>query len=308
MAAASALVVPHKKTSIAANLCSGQVWILICDSARRHIALTPAPPSNSCDAVEMTRAPAALPASDNMLSSAAPSFKLCSVMISKRMWVPSGANRSAVSLGALDWLMVEKNCPNCGDRVPELRPGASVIDCPSCHTTLILDRNQLLQAGHSGVLAEGPSIFEIGQKYRAKNLSFEILGRVQYKYGRGAWDEYWAESSKGSLWLSVDEGDIALQWPRAGISGFARKRGSQWEATQTRVTYEQNLYIKAEDDHATAIAFRGMLDAPVALGDTHRFINFQGPRFMIASLELWDGGAALFIGSWLDPYEVEHSA
>ncbi|SFJ51135.1 DUF4178 domain-containing protein [Jannaschia pohangensis] len=195
--------------------------------------------------------------------------------------------------------MTQRSCPNCGAALPEMLAHARMINCEFCGSSVVLDDDVLRKAGEAGEMLDAPELVTIGRAVRLPQGQFTAWGHVRYDYGLGHWDEYYGELNGDWCWLSVDEGDIALQF---------KVEGKGLVATDFRPLAQVEIggtkYTCTETDHATAIAFRGQLPEPVAIGDTHRYANFQGVGARIASAEMWDGGHALFVGEWIDPFDL----
>ncbi|WP_179380629.1 DUF4178 domain-containing protein [Jannaschia marina] len=195
--------------------------------------------------------------------------------------------------------MNEHTCPNCGAALPEIFAHARMINCAFCGSSVVREDDVLRKAGEAGEMLDAPELISIGRALRLPQGQFTATGHVRYDYGRGHWDEYHGDLDGALVWVSVDEGDVALQRrlepAPAGREAF--RVGAELTANGLAFTC-------TEVSNATAVAFRGQLPEPIVLGDTHLYANFAGPGGAIASGESWDGGSSWFIGEWIDPFEV----
>lgn len=196
--------------------------------------------------------------------------------------------------------MSDHSCPNCGGALPAMFAHARMVNCDFCGSSVVQDDDVLRHAGDAGQMLEAPELITLGRAVRLPTGQFTATGHVRYDYGRGHWDEYHGDLDGELVWVSVDEGDVALQRPmpdapKAGrglfrIGGTFQTGGVTFTATEVA--------------NASAVAFRGQLPEEIVLGETHLYANFAGPGGEIASGEYWDGGSAWFIGQWIDPFEV----
>ena len=174
-----------------------------------------------------------------------------------------------------------------------------MVNCEFCGSSVVLDDEVLRKAGEAGEMLDAPELIGLGRSVWLPRGVFTATGHVRYDYGRGFWDEYHGTQDGDLVWVSVDEGDVVVQYPVDGPppdrSAFRLGRAIDLNGLRFRCT---------EVDDAVAVAFRGQLPEPVAIGDRHLYANFAGPGGRIASAELWDGGAALFVGEWVDPFDV----
>lgn len=199
--------------------------------------------------------------------------------------------------------MSDFNCPNCGDAVPAQISYVTMLTCPSCSTTLFLDGARLQAVGQSGEMHDGPQLFGIGDSVHMGGASVLIMGHARYSYGRGWWDEFWGtDEDQRSVWVSVDEGDVVLQYPmkhdfwppvdaNTRIGTAFQHRGENWRVI--------------ERDKAECVALRGSFGEQLAVGETYRFINAQSDSGALMSGEVWGDGAAWFLGFWHDPFEIK---
>ncbi|MGB3556024.1 MAG: DUF4178 domain-containing protein [Jannaschia sp.] len=203
-----------------------------------------------------------------------------------------------------DPVPTDRTCPNCGAALPPLLAHARMVNCDFCGASVVLDDSVLRMAGQAGEMSDVPELISLGGAVRlGDHGTFAATGHVRYDYGRGHWDEYHGTLDGGDpVWVSVDEGDVALQRPVP--PHLAPEGGRELFRLGSVLRLEDSEYRCAEVDSAVARAFRGQLPEPVAIGDRHLYANFTGPRGAILSGEIWDGGVAWYRGAWIDPFDV----
>ncbi len=98
-------------------------------------------------------------------------------------------------------------CPNCGAPV-EFRSAASASAvCSYCRSTLVRDGEALRRIGQSAELFDDHSPLRLGAGGQYQGLAFTLVGRLQYGYAEGTWNEWHALFDSGrSGWLSEDNG------------------------------------------------------------------------------------------------------
>ena len=98
-------------------------------------------------------------------------------------------------------------CPHCGAPV-EFRSAASASAvCSFCRSTLLRDGEALRRIGESAELFDDFSPLQLGVAGRYQGQAFTLVGRLQYAYEGGTWNEWHALFDGGrSGWLSEDNG------------------------------------------------------------------------------------------------------
>lgn len=197
--------------------------------------------------------------------------------------------------------MVQINCPNCGDTISP-HAGVRMLTCPSCGTTLMAQDDVVELAGEAGVMHDAPLLFGLGDQVTANGETFDILGHARFSYGRGWWDEFWALDGAGHpAWLSIDEGDVAIQ--RVIRDGGPGQRKLPYLGE--KISHDRTEYVVNEIDDAECIAIRGEFDEPLNVGETYQFVNAISDKGTLLSGEIWEGGAIWFLGAWVDPFDVQ---
>lgn len=102
-------------------------------------------------------------------------------------------------------------CPNCGAEV-EFRSAASAFAvCSFCRSTIVRDGDALRKIGESAELFDDHSPLQLGASGRMQGAAFTLVGRLQYRYAEGTWNEWHALFDNGrSGWLSEDNGRYVL--------------------------------------------------------------------------------------------------
>jgi ribosomal protein L37AE/L43A len=98
-------------------------------------------------------------------------------------------------------------CPNCGAPV-EFRSAASAFAvCSFCRSTIVRDGAALRRIGQSAELFDDHTPLQLGAAGRFQGEAFTLVGRLQYGYAEGTWNEWHALFDNGrSGWLSEDNG------------------------------------------------------------------------------------------------------
>ncbi|HWH84223.1 MAG TPA: DUF4178 domain-containing protein [Burkholderiaceae bacterium] len=106
-------------------------------------------------------------------------------------------------------------CPNCGAPV-EFRSAASAFAvCSFCKSSVVRDGEALRKIGESAELFDDHSPLQLGAAGRHQGAAFTLVGRLQYRYAEGTWNEWHAlfdsgDESQKSGWLSEDNGRYVI--------------------------------------------------------------------------------------------------
>ncbi len=145
-------------------------------------------------------------------------------------------------------------CPNCGAPVEFASAASASAVCSFCRSTLVRDGEALKRIGTSAELFDDHSPLQLGVQGQRAGVGFTLVGRLQYGYEGGTWNEWHALFDNGkSGWLSEDNGAYvfsfdgplpadapALAALRAGTRALAN--GRAWDVasvTQARLIAAQ---------------------------------------------------------------------
>ena len=108
-------------------------------------------------------------------------------------------------------------CPNCGAPV-EFRSAATPFAvCSFCHSTVVRAGDQLRKIGESAEVFDDHSPLQLGAAGKYQGAHFTLIGRLQYRYADGTWNEWHALFETGpdlqkSGWLSEDNSGFVVSF------------------------------------------------------------------------------------------------
>ena len=194
-----------------------------------------------------------------------------------------------------------------------------------------MNKGDISAEGTSGQIHVGEALLSIGDRFNLAFGKYEVLGRAQYSYGRGVWDEFWVvrtdiATSDETYWLSVDEGDVVIQQQTdsEGMSVWRERADHEWAKssgkkplddadarfleTGDRIYLEEHEYLVTEVEKATCLGFEGSWPEDISIGQTYRYINAEAKGGLLLSCEIddeRDQEPDWFMGRWYSPFDVE---
>lgn len=195
------------------------------------------------------------------------------------------------------------NCPQCGNALPLTFSFAKLTVCEQCESTLFLEDDGAKLSGKSSVLAQLPSLIQLKQPFSYRHTSYTPVGYIRYSYGYGYWDEWWVIDNTGQgVWMSVDEGDFAFEYPQELRGGIPRFE-------QLRIDHSIQVLDKewkiTESGHAQCEGFRGELPEIIEHDEQFDYAHLSGPNKELMTLEYF-GPREIYAyrGKWVDPFEI----
>jgi hypothetical protein len=177
-------------------------------------------------------------------------------------------------------------CPNCGAPV-EFRSAASAYAvCGFCRSTIVRDGESLRRIGQSAELFDDHSPLQLGAAGRYQGSAFTLIGRLQYRYKDGTWNEWHAlfESGK-SGWLSEDNGRYVLAFD-APVPGVAPAADTLRPGAQ--LSLGGVMWSVASVAAAKLIAAQGELPFQPALERGFVVADLRNPRAEVGTLDYSD--------------------
>lgn len=196
----------------------------------------------------------------------------------------------------------QEKCPRCGATVTfKLATSRlSVCRCKAVVSRAGQDDEVLGQAD----LVQTGSPIALGQRGLFERISFEVLGRLQYAWQSGVWDEWYLAFADGRCgWLAETQDGFYLTF-----------KIPLWQLPQGEITPGADLllegvghFLVSEVIRAKLVGLAGELPAPARLGETNLSADLKNEQGAFATLSFGvEGGAsALYLGQQV-PFEALH--
>lgn len=189
--------------------------------------------------------------------------------------------------------MASANCPSCGAPVRFRGAQSIVAICAFCRSTLVKHGAKLEDIGKMAELAEDASPLQLGTEGRYKGIHFALIGRIQYRYPSGAWNEWYCLfDDQRTGWLSDAMGSYLVT--------FLRRTGGLPPLDKIEVGRAAQLdgrrYEVANVERARVIAGQGELPFKVGAGWEAVFVDLRGEDGRFATLDYSEDPPLLFVG------------
>jgi len=110
--------------------------------------------------------------------------------------------------------MLDATCPNCGAPIRFRSNDLPVKVCDYCRTSVLRTGGNLQAIGKIAEVPDDVSPLQLGVRGRDGAHSFELIGRVRWRYADGAWNEWLALFDDGSTgWVGESTGRYMMLRP-----------------------------------------------------------------------------------------------
>ena len=178
-------------------------------------------------------------------------------------------------------------CPNCGAPVDFASAASASAVCSFCRSTLVRDGEALKRIGTSAELFDDHSPLQLGSSGTRQGVAFTLVGRLQYGYEGGTWNEWHALFDNGpggtrSAWLSEDNGayvigfDAPLPADAPAIDGLSAGQ---------RVLADGRAWDVASITRARLIAAQGELPSAPRLDGEFTVVDLRNSVGEVATLD-----------------------
>lgn len=192
------------------------------------------------------------------------------------------------------------SCPSCGGAL-RFRGATSIVAvCAYCRSTLVREGARLEDVGKQADLLPDASLLQLGATGRHRGESFKLVGRIQYRYGAGLWNEWHALFDRGKgAWLSDANGEhtIAYLAPPTAVPAFADLRPG------ATVALVGDTYTVTNLEHARVVAGEGELPFRFTAGWEAPVADLRGPGTRFATIDYSEDVPHIYVGERL-PFDT----
>ncbi len=176
-------------------------------------------------------------------------------------------------------------CPNCGAPVEFTSAASASAVCSFCRSTLLRDGDTLRRIGAVAELFDDHSPLQLGAGGKLQGLAFTLVGRLQYGYSGGTWNEWHALFDNGrSAWLSEDNGAYVASFdtPLAQAPPLGSLRAGQ-RALVGGLAWDVASVVTAK-----LISAQGELPAPPPLDREFTVVDLRNAQGEVGTLDFAD--------------------
>lgn len=121
------------------------------------------------------------------------------------------------------------SCPQCGAPAPFRGTAVSLV-CEHCGSTVVRAGVDVRLIGRVSAVVDDGSPLLLGARGSFAGRGFEIVGRLQLRYARGAWSEWYLQFADGAGWLADFQGNFAVTVPEPAVTvpGFYNMSIGTW--------------------------------------------------------------------------------
>lgn len=181
-------------------------------------------------------------------------------------------------------------CPQCGAPVAFRSTDLPVKVCDYCRTSILRDDAGLRAMGSAATVPDDVSPLRLGTRGSDLGLSFELIGRVRWRWDDGGWNEWLALFADGShAWLGEAMGRIMMlrPVPPAELDADSRHRLAADDALApgTTATIAGMDYRVTDVRRARVVASEGELPLPAPAGLEMLSFDLQTGQGRCASIQ-----------------------
>jgi ribosomal protein S27AE len=185
-------------------------------------------------------------------------------------------------------------CPNCGAPVEFASAASASAVCSFCRSTLLREGETLRRIGLSAELFDDHTPLQLGASGTYQGVPFTLVGRLQYRYADGTWNEWHAlfegsgDGTPRSGWLSEDNGALVLAFDQPPLADAPAL--DELHAGERRLLGGQGWSV-ASVVRASLIAAQGELPRPPRLEGEFTVVDLRNERDEVGTLDDADGPA-----------------
>ena len=168
--------------------------------------------------------------------------------------------------------MAQWHCLTCGAPLTVESRFARMVTCDFCQHVHLIHDDRLSDTGRVAALVEIPSPLYIDATGTLEGRRFRVLGRLQYTYDAGTWQEWYLvfedEDTRG--WLVEDGGTYTL-YDKQTLAGSAPPPGSLRVGQTVRLNGVE-VFV-TEIGEAEIVGGEGQLGFQLLPGERVRYVD-----------------------------------
>jgi len=168
--------------------------------------------------------------------------------------------------------------------------------CAFCKSTLVRDGARIEDIGKQADLLDDDSPIRIGADGRHKGVGFTVVGRIQYRYGSGVWNEWHVVMADGkSAWLSDASREYTITYL---VAPQALPRFEELKPGQV-LTIGKQAFTAMNMEQAEVVAGEGELPFRFTSGWKADVADLRGEGNKFATIDYSEDPPHVYLGEKL---------
>jgi endogenous inhibitor of DNA gyrase (YacG/DUF329 family) len=178
-------------------------------------------------------------------------------------------------------------CPGCGAPVNFASLASTHAVCGFCQSTIVRDGEALKRIGKMAEVFDDYSALQLMAQGKLGSVNFSIVGRLQYQYAGGSWNEWLAVLDDGST-ASLSEDNGSFVWTRATPANEANTRvlpaPAQWVVGNTTAINGKPFSVGSVQE-VSLMAAQGELPKLPPLGQKFFVVELRSAQGEVLALD-----------------------
>jgi ribosomal protein S27E len=189
-------------------------------------------------------------------------------------------------------------CPGCGAPVTFASLASTHAVCGFCQSTIVREGDALRRIGKMAEVFDDYSALQLMAQGKLDSVNFTVVGRLQYKYEGGSWNEWLVALDDGtSASLSEDNGSFV--WTRAQTNTRDLPKPEQWIVGNTTAINGKQFSVASVQEVAL-MAAQGELPKLPPLGQKFYVVELRSAEAEVLSVDYSTTPASLALGRAVD--------
>jgi hypothetical protein len=198
-------------------------------------------------------------------------------------------------------------CPGCGAPVNFTSLASTHAVCGFCQSSIVRDGDALRRIGKMAEVFDDYSALQLMAQGKLGSNNFTIVGRLQYKYEGGSWNEWLAALDDGST-ASLSEDNGSFVWTRAVPTGEANARvlptPAQWVVGNTTAINGKPFSVGSVQE-ASLMAAQGELPKLPPMGQKFFVVELRSTLAEVLSIDYSTEPPSLAMGRAVNLEELQ---
>ena len=171
-----------------------------------------------------------------------------------------------------------------------------VAVCAFCKSTLVREGAKLEDIGKQAELLEDHSPIRLGASGKHRGQDFQVVGRIQYRYGAGLWNEWHVLfGDRKGAWLSDASREYTITYlaPPSAVPAFGELRPGE------SLTFAGKPFTVLDIESAEVIAGEGELPFKFMSGWKANVADLRGEKNLFATIDYSEEPPHIYVGERL---------